>query len=437
MVIRRISRVIRLTAIAVLAILLLSPEWSAIASEESQLQSIIGMRQYDFLVWESNAFLNKGETVLAAGQTYLDEETRKAVVLDYLKLVHQAQLLEDELNRAFGDPEILDPALVTQDLQNELNSTRAAIDAQQLLAEAILQEQTATILTEEGFEVMSWTWPPVLMHVTQLPALLVVSPRDRIEKLHQVPLVHGLSTPDKEDIESAIFDDLDRSAIIVPLGGIGTFPAMIVETSNINILADVVAHEWVHHWLTLQPLGLNYAFDPNVRIINETVASLVDQELGNRLVERYYPEYLPPPVEEGKIDQIQAPDSPEFDFQTELANTRIKTDELLAEGRIEEAEAYMESRRLEFREQGHHIRKLNQAYFAFYGAYAAEPGGAQGGNPIGPMLRDIRTHTPTVKAFLDAVAPITSFEDLKEVHGRIVPPSFPNSLDPKIKSPTP
>lgn len=325
------------------------------------------------------------------------------------------------MNRVYSDPDILDPALESQDLQKELELTRATLQKQQLLAEAIVQEQVATILAEQQFDLMGQAWPPVLMHVTQVPSLLVVSPRDRIEKVHVVTLEHGLNTPAKEIIETSVVDDLDHSALVVPLGGIGTYPAMIIETGNINRLVEVVTHEWVHHWLTLHPLGFSYGFDPDLRIINETVASLVDQEIGQMVIERYYPEFLPPPQIENQSTPPSASETPEFDFQAELADTRIMTEKLLADGHIEDAEAYMEQRRREFLEHGYHIRKLNQAYFAFYGAYAAEPGGAQGGNPIGPMLREIQAHSPSVRAFLDAVAPITSLDDLKELHGRITP----------------
>jgi hypothetical protein len=82
----------------------------------------------------------------------------------------------------------------------------------------------------------------------------------------------------------------------------------------------------------------------------------------------------------------------------------------------------MEEQRQVFWEQGYRIRKLNQAFFAFYGAYAAEPGGAQGENPIGPMLRDIREHTSTVRDFLETVAPIINFEDLQKVHQQVTSP---------------
>ena len=424
MLLRRWFRAVKIILAVVLLVLLFAPEWSTFANEENRLQSIVGLRQYDFLVWESQALLKKGETILAGGQEYLDEQARKQVVLDYLELVRKAQHLEAQLHFVYGDPDIADPALETRDLQEELAQTRASLESKQLLAEAIVQEQAAAILEQEGFDLLGGAWPPVLMHMTPLPSLLVVSPRDRIEKLHQVPLEHGLSTPTMEVIEDSVYDDLDRSALVVPLGGIGTYPAMIVETSDINRLAEVVVHEWVHHWLTLKPLGISYMADPSVRIINETVASLVDLELGSRVVETYYPELLPPPPEEVEVrpeSQPETAEPPAFDFQTELANTRVRTDELLADGRVEEAEEYMEQRRLEFREHGYGIRKLNQAFFAFYGAYAAEPGGAQGGNPIGPMLRDIRQNSTSVREFLETVAPITSFEDLLETHSRIVP----------------
>jgi hypothetical protein len=421
MIIRRLFRNVRFLLFILAIILLLAPEWSESASEESHLQSIVGLREYDFLVWESNAFLSKGETILAGGQQYLDEQTRKQIVLDYLELVQQANWAEGELNRIYGDPDIDNPALETQDLQLELEQIRLASEKQQLLAEAIIQEQVGEILAEQGFELFGQAWPPVMMHVTQVPSLLVVSPRERIEKIHQVTLENGLTTPVKENIETAVTDRLNQSALIVPLGGIGTYPAMIIETSDLNRLVEVVTHEWSHHWLTLHPLGFNYGFDPDVRIINETVASLVDQELGMMVIEQYYPEFLPLPLD---IQEVQPTDidQTEFNFQNELANTRVRTEELLAEGKIEEAEAYMEKRRQEFLEQGYYIRKLNQAFFAFYGAYAAEPGGAQGENPIGPMLRDIREQTPSIRAFLEAVAPITSLDDLIEVHRQLVPP---------------
>ncbi len=414
---RQLFLVVKLLFIIFLTIILLAPEWPVFADEEYRLREIVKRREFDYLAWESTALLDKSEAVLAGGHHFLSEEEKKAIVLEYLQLTRQARQLESNINQAYIDPDIADAESATKNEQKELAAIRAEIETKQLLAEAIVQDQVAAILREEGFEIMGSAWPPVMMHVTPVPSLLVVSPRDRIEKKHQVSLVTGLSTPEKDDMESAVFDNLDLSALVVPLGGIGTFPAMINETSDINRLVEVTSHEWAHHWLTLRPLGFNYAFDPDLRIINETVASLIDQELGGRVVERYYPELLP--TEESEIAVTEDLDA--FDFRAELAETRIAAEEMLAEGKIAEAEQYMEERRQLFVENGYGIRKLNQAYFAFYGAYAADPGGAQGGNPIGPMLREIRQHSSSIKAFMETVSPITSFADLQKIHQETVP----------------
>ena len=93
--------------------------------------------------------------------------------------------------------------------------------------------------------------------------------------------------------------------------------------------------------------------------------------------------------------------------------TRERADELLAKGQIEEAEEYMEARRQVFWEHGYRIRKLNQAYFAFYGAYADLPGGAAGEDPVGEAVRDLRAQSPTLADFLKRISWMTSFEKLQ------------------------
>jgi hypothetical protein len=74
----------------------------------------------------------------------------------------------------------------------------------------------------------------------------------------------------------------------------------------------------------------------------------------------------------------------------------------------------MEARRQIFVTNGYQIRKLNQAYFAFYGAYADEPGAA-GTDPVGPLVREVRQLSPSLRAFLQTMVPISSFEELKAI----------------------
>jgi hypothetical protein len=74
----------------------------------------------------------------------------------------------------------------------------------------------------------------------------------------------------------------------------------------------------------------------------------------------------------------------------------------------------METRRLNFLKHGYLIRKLNQAYFAFYGAYADSPGGAAGEDPVGPAVRALREQSDSLADFVNTIAWMTSFEQLQE-----------------------
>ncbi len=103
-----------------------------------------------------------------------------------------------------------------------------------------------------------------------------------------------------------------------------------------------------------------------------------------------------------------------------MSTTRIQAEKLLAEGKVAEAEAYMEERRLLFVAAGYLVRKINQAYFAFYGSYADQPG-ATGGDPTGPMVVTIFQQSDSIYAFMQKMAPITSFDDLQTVHQQTAP----------------
>ena len=113
------------------------------------------------------------------------------------------------------------------------------------------------------------------------------------------------------------------------------------------------------------------------------------RHFGRAIVAQYYPEYLPPEAapEEPDTGNEQPGQAEVFDFRAEMHKTRVNAERLLSEGKIDEAETYMELRRRFLWDNGYHIRKLNQAYFAFYGAYADQPGGAAGEDPVGAAVR--------------------------------------------------
>lgn len=190
-------------------------------------------------------------------------------------------------------------------------------------------------------------------------------------------------------LEQAVESLSDTSALVVPIGGIGIYPTMIQETTALDWVTETVVHEWTHNYLTLRPLGINYETNAELRTMNETTASLVGTAIGRMVLLRYYPDKAPPPPANPSVAPAGPGTTPAFNFQVEMRDTRKTVDALLAAGRVADAEAYMDGRRRFFYDHGYVIRRLNQAYFAFYGAYADQPGGAAGEDPVGTAVREL------------------------------------------------
>ena len=135
-------------------------------------------------------------------------------------------------------------------------------------------------------------------------------------------------------------------------------------------------------------------------------------------MERYYPEFSQLTSSTPQLISQPIAAAAPFDFQAEMHATRVTADTLLAAGKISQAEAYMEERRQVFWDHGYAIRKLNQAYFAFYGAYEDVPGGAAGEDPVGPAVRALRAQSPSLKAFLERISQMSTFAQLQQAVGR-------------------
>jgi len=378
--------------------------------------------EFNYVSWELDALWTKVSQWALGTSTYLSDETRKQTVLDYLKLVGQIQQAQAQLYEIYADPNITDPKTASADLRLELDRLNASRGKLEPLAESILQGQVSIVVSELGLTLEGQPIPPVLSRITPLPDSLAVSRRDIIEFMFDISIQPGLSVDRQTELEEKVDQALDVSTLVVGIGGVGLYPPMIMESTSLNWLADTISHEWVHNFLTLRPLGVNYGTTPELRIINETAASIAGYEIGQKVIARYYPELQPPapeptlpPNENAPTpESTSTPEPPVFNINRELHETRVTADQLLADGKIEEAEAYMEARRIFLWDNGYHIRKLNQAYFAFYGAYADVPGGAAGEDPVGAAVRSLRTQSATLADFVNRISLMTSYQQLIE-----------------------
>jgi hypothetical protein len=375
--------------------------------------------EFDYVSWTIDALGIKLGQVALGTASYVPKSDRSSLVLEALDLTNQINIVEGKLNDIYADPNITDHEAASAEIKNQLTDLKGKRAKLQPLAESILQEQVNEIATQAGLTIGGQAIPPVLYHTTPPPDALIISPRNEIKQIQDISISPGITADQMDELETKVDEALNVSSLVVGIGGIGLYPTMVMETTDINGLAEVVAHEWIHNYLTLHPLGLSYMNNPELRTMNETVASIAGKELGRAVVQRYYPEYLPPenPPSPPVTDQNQAPAPPVFNFNAEMHITRINTDKLLAEGKIDEAETYMELRRRFLWDKGYHIRKLNQAYFAFYGAYADQPGGAAGEDPVGTAVRLLRAKSSSLEDFINRIAWMWNFEQLLKAVG--------------------
>ncbi len=262
--------------------------------------------------------------------------------------------------------------------------------------EAALEAAVARVLREEGVG----GFPPVAFRFDSPPLLLAVSPRERIELIQTVLLRPGLDTTQIEGLEGEVEAARGVSALVEGIGGIATYPSLIPPGYGLQDTVSAVAHEWLHHYFFFRPLGRAYGRDYQMTTLNETAADLAGKEIAARVLWGYGVE----PVEPG-----EAAETP---FDREMRAIRQEVDRLLGEDRVEAAEAFMEDSRQRLADMGYHIRRLNQAYFAFHGSYAQSP---QSTSPIGEELERLRQQAGSLGGFIRLVAGIGSHQELKEL----------------------
>ena len=412
----KVQRTLSLLGSLLMLAVIIGPNTILASDELASLRRYTRPYEFDFIEWNASALALKWGQAALGTIHYVPTDQRSELVLEYFELVRQVWEREYQVQLLFSDPQVADPDEASAELRQELEALEVQRDQLRPLAEAVLEAQVSRVAAEMGLTLGGQPFPPVLYHTTDPPNGLVVSPREVIRQEYSINIDPQMTLDEIVRLEDEVAAALDVSTLTVGIGGIGLYPTMVMETTNINWLAETVAHEWIHNYLTLRPLGVSYGITAENRIINETTASIAGVEIGEAVIERYYPAFVPPPEPEPAPPADGEPQAPPaFDFRAAMHETRLEADRLLAAGEIEAAEAYMEARRLVFWEQGYRLRKLNQAYFAFHGAYADQPGGAAGEDPVSAAVRSLRQQSPSLASFLNRIARIWSYEQLRKI----------------------
>ena len=392
-------------------------------SETDRTRAFTRQIEFDYPTWVWNAAWIKIEQATLGAPYLFTRETTKQIVFEYLRVTLNGMNVENRIEQIYADPEIADKESATKLLREQLAGLTARQNELAPFAESVLQAQLSEALAEFGLTTAGQPIPQVLYHTTPTPRALIVSPRNQIAQIANISILPTLTLEQEIKLEDDVAESLDVSTLVVGIGGVGVYPTMVMETTDLRWMLDTIAHEWTHNYLNLRPLGLNYSATPELRTMNETTASIAGNEIGTYVLQKYYPELtasrFPSSRDLTSFKLSLRPsrgldDPPPFDFRAEMHETRVTADELLAAGKIEEAETYMEQRRQFLWQNGYLLRKLNQAYFAFHGAYADVPGGAAGEDPVGPAVRALREQSASLADFINTIAWMTSFDQLRQ-----------------------
>jgi len=378
-----------------------------------QVLGLIGLPlskdEYNLAAWEVRHLPDKWLYMVGHIGDGSSRDEENADVLRYLQLQRETDALQAELSRQSATNAAPDELHATS---QRLQQTRGERDATGNRAQAILEGRISSIASGLGIETtlplfsrVHWLFPPVDFEFEDPPHVLVISPRDRIVEEKATLLRSDLTLDEAQRLEREAEAKSDNvSALVVPTGGISAYPAIIEPTDDYLSALQVASHEWMHAYLFFHPLGARYFENDTLRTINETVADIVGMEMGS-LVEAAYPLAAPTPAPAA----TPQPSQESVDVDKVLRQLRLNVDGLLAQGRTVDAETAMEQTRKFLAAHGRYYRRINQAFFAFYGLYGTS---AASSSPIGPKLEELRERSASLGDFVRAVAGVRSEADL-------------------------
>lgn len=405
------TRLLLLFAVIILILLLPGAGCSRAPDFEEQVNDIVQPHRFGLAYWEAKSLLSSVRGSNAQPLVQTDNESE--LVVEYFTIAARINAVKTGFE-ASGQADKPPDELI--ELQNER-------DARESQVREILARQIGDVLAAEGiinpvdrYIESDFRFPPINFRLEQPPNLLVISPRDRIEYARAIILRPDMTLEQKLELEKQI-DELGVSSLVVELGGLATYPSFVVDKFGLRFALDVVTEEWLHQYLFFHPLGLMYllnltgiARNDDIATINETVAGIVSKEIGAQVYKIHYA-----PQEE-KAQPAPAPRPPgNFDFNREMRELRKTVDSLLGQGKTDEAEERMETTRQYLASHGYQLRKINQAYFAFYGTYADSLSSI---SPIGRDIKIIRERSSSLKSFLDTMSSLTTRKALEDAVAR-------------------
>ncbi len=385
-------------------------------------EAALGYR-FSVLRWEASNLPAKWLN-LAHGFTRarrLDRAQKLEVVDEYLEATRLAWRQERRLEgiqASVGGADAGGGRERVEAARAHLREHTASRDSLRPLAEEIVEAEIDAVLTGVGLgSRFGLLFPPVDLSFEEPPTVLNTSRRDYVEVVEQVLLVPDVPPLERDRMEREILDKHDMSALVDNLAGLSTYPTIVTDQTTLRSALRTSVHEWLHAYLFFRPLGWNWNRSPEMFSLNETVAELAGNELGDKVFVR-----MGGDLTIGQSRYLPRHERNPF-FTQEMRETRRTVDAMLEEGRVAEAEEYMKQRWWRLRLGGYGLRKLNQAYLAFRGRYAEGPSSV---SPIGPQVRSLRAAHADTASFIKTVEGVASYQEFLDLLTRM-------GIDPDVE----
>ncbi len=404
---RRKLHIRRWLAYCVLSVLLILPSVDRL--HITPAREVASDHVFSLVQWHITHFFGKWGHLIREtipGQKPLRDE-RLAIVDEYLQTSLLAEkeerLLEGRIARA-GGASSAKGSNVSRETLDELRGLQRSLRPK---AEEAVESELSSVLLTEGF---GWwgnlLFPPMDIKFGQLPTIIVTSRRDKIARLERLLLEPKLEYIERGRLEDALLEQHDLSAIVGNLAGLSTYPTLVTDTDSLRSVLRTATHEWLHVYWFFHPFGQSFWKSEEMATLNETAADIAGREMGDETFVRMG----------GDLEDNARRYLPQEDrdprFTRMMRETRQRTEELLAEGKIEEAEEYMKERWWQMRLGGYGLRKLNQAFFAMHGIYGESVTSV---SPIGDEVAEFRTYFDTTGDFVRALNGVSSYDEFLEL----------------------
>lgn len=379
-------------------------------SRLSPSQTVVAPYMFSVLQWEATHFFRKW-THLFWDSIQGEKPTRhrRLAILDQYLLL--ARMVEKEKSRLEGS--IVRP--IATEAQPGLGKDAAGISRDYLQnlvdykeslrnkAEEVVEAEISSVLNNEGLSVWGQLiFPPVDIWLGEPPTVLVVSPRDRINRQELVLLIADINPVERDRIETEIYEEHGLSSLVIDLSGLATYPTIVSDLDPMRSILRTACHEWIHAYFFFRSLGQGIYDSDDMWTLNESAADLAGRELGDLVFAS-----IGGDLTDSARKFLPSEERDPF-FTSYLRETQQEVRELLDNERVEEAEQYMKERWWQLRLGGYRLRKLNQAFFAFHEVYASSPASI---SPIGDELEELRGLQPGLGPFIRAISSVSSYPE--------------------------